>query len=48
MADMTPQQIGELLDLLNRIANALNGINSTLKNASFSSYLSQIAQKTGR
>jgi hypothetical protein len=48
MADMTPDQIQELLEVLERIASELHGIGSTLKSASFSSYLSQIAQKTGR
>jgi len=48
MADMTPQQIKELLEVLQRISNALVGIDSTLKHANLHSYLSQIAQRLGR
>ena len=48
MADMTPQQIQELLELLESIANALRGIQSTLSHANLAQNLSQIAHKTGR
>ena len=48
MADMTPQQIQELLETLEDIAQALRNIHSTLQHANFHSLLSQIAQRTGR
>lgn len=51
MADMTPQQIQELLETLNKIAQSLQHISTTLSGANFNhlnSHLSHIAQKTGR
>jgi hypothetical protein len=51
MADMTPQQVQELLQTLQQIANALQHIGSLLGSAHlnhWNGHLSQIASKTGR
>ena len=45
---MNEMQIEQLLDLLQKIANSLQQIATTLNYANLGNNLSQIAQKTGR